>query len=114
MVAFLKGVRSTHNPASLYLAAALLRERGDRALLDSLMERASRLESVVAGAAETYAETIRSVAERGTERALRTLERELDHRRSDPQKSARILDLLPERGDTVFSPLLLQLLQQGQ
>ena len=113
--AFLKELANTDNPASVHLAAGLLKTNGNREYIDRLAAKIfapSFRENTREHYSQIYTEAVECICLRGSDTALKLLNTELEQRYGEAEISAVILPLLPVRGETVFIPTLTALLKK--
>ncbi|HAK46466.1 MAG TPA: hypothetical protein DCO79_11180 [Spirochaeta sp.] len=110
---FLKELEHTENPASVHLAAGLLKENGSREYIDKLAARVfaeSFSEKTRENYTAIYTEAVECISLRGSDTALEMLNKELI-RRYKESVSSIILPILPVRGESVFIPTLIEFLK---
>ena len=111
VVTFLSAVRKNPTTGSLYIAARLLQQHGTADLLVETAERVFRLQSeVTPNYMELYSETVRALSSRGSDEALRLLEREIVRRRAAPELLEIALLGVPRGRDHVFAETLMEAL----
>ncbi len=113
---FLEKIGTVENPASIMLAADLLKQNGSRKFVDYLAERifAPTLEANAKEAfIELYASGVECIALRGSDDALRLMDKELKKSADDPVRLSILLKALPERGEDIFIPTLINFLTEG-
>ncbi|MBT3273283.1 MAG: hypothetical protein HN368_09025, partial [Spirochaetales bacterium] len=113
ITAFLGRVRRIDNPASLLIAARLLLEFGDREVVTQLADRVFGLstEKKLSGDYfDTYQTLLECISRRGSDGALKLLERELYRHRDELEFLNLILAAIPERSEHVFFDRLLEFL----
>lgn len=111
VVDFLQAVRRNPTPGSLLAAARVLRTHGAAELLIETAERVLRLQTeVTPNYLELYREAVAALAARGSDDALRLLEREIVRRRSTPELLRVALDGVPPGRDHIFAATLLDAL----
>ncbi len=108
---FLKEISNTDNPASLTIAADILAEHGDTALISLLAERVFVRYADTPEERRLLGQTLVCIRERGTEQAVRRMTEELHTRRYDAEDAALLLDHLPESFPFVSVSELLLLLK---
>ncbi|MEE8440569.1 MAG: HEAT repeat domain-containing protein, partial [Spirochaetia bacterium] len=114
VVTFLSAVRKNPAPGSLYIAAKLLQKHGAAELLVETAERVFRLQSdVTPNYVEIYTDTVQALSSRGSDEALRLLEREIVRRRSTPELLRIALLGVPHGKDHVFAATLMEALKDG-
>ena len=112
VVAFLSAVRKNPTPGSLHIAARLLQQHGTADLLVETAERVFRLQpDVTPNYVELYGETVQALSLRGSDEALRLLEREIVRRRGTPELLRVALLGVPHGRDHVFATTLLEALK---
>ncbi|UCF99328.1 MAG: HEAT repeat domain-containing protein [Spirochaetaceae bacterium] len=111
VTSFLSQVRESQNPASLLICARMLAENGDRSLIAVLSRKVFNLYEQREELRELYQATVEAVAKRGSEEALKSLNRELQRWRNHEKAVTLLLDMLPLRGDFLFTPTLLSFLK---
>jgi HEAT repeat protein len=114
VTSFLSLVRESQNPASLLICARILADNGDRALIAALARRVFNLYDRQEQLYELYEATLEAISKRGSEEALKSLNRELQRWRSDEKTQTMLLNVLPGRGDFLFTPLLLSFLRDPE
>ncbi|MDC7228043.1 MAG: HEAT repeat domain-containing protein [Spirochaetales bacterium] len=113
---FLRELEKTDNPASIHLAAGLLKDNGNSKYIDKLAERIftdSFAEQAREHYTEIYTEALKCISKRGSDTALEMLNRELKSRHSEEDIYSIILPNLPLRGEAIFVPTLLEFLKTG-
>jgi HEAT repeat protein len=110
VTSFLAVARESQNPASLLICARILVDNGNRSLIAPLSRRVFGLYNEEEDLHELYLATVRAIAQRGEGEALRNLNREMQRWRYDEKMVRQLLDMLPERGDYLFTPTLLSFL----
>jgi HEAT repeat protein len=108
---FLAAISDTDNPAALTIAADILAEYGDTALIPSLANRVFLRYADVPEERRLLEQTLVCVRKRGTEQAVRSLSEELYARRYDTEDAALFLDHVPESYPFVTVSKLLLLLR---
>ncbi|MDC7125667.1 MAG: HEAT repeat domain-containing protein [Spirochaetales bacterium] len=111
---FLSEINQTDNPATLNLAAKLLKKTGDRSYINMLAEKVFSedfKEKAREYYFEIYQKTVECISARGTDKALELLNNELLSNYKTETAASIILPLLPLRGDAIFVPTLLTLLK---
>jgi HEAT repeat protein len=109
---FLGAVRKNPGTGTLLVAAKLLQSTGPAALLVETAERVFRLQTeATPNLEEIYGETVKAVSLRGSDEALRLLEREIVKRRSTPALLAMALAAVPAGADHVFASTLMEALK---
>ncbi|MBI9107705.1 MAG: HEAT repeat domain-containing protein [Spirochaetales bacterium] len=111
---FLNELDHTDNPASVQLAAELLRTNSSKEYIDKLALKIfnpSTRTSMREHFDEIYKKTIESISLRGTDKALQMLNQELLSKADDGTTLDILLPLLPERGEYIFIPSLLSFLK---
>jgi HEAT repeat protein len=114
--AFLQELEHSENPATVHLAAGLLKTNGNREYIDRLASKVftpSFREKTRERYSEIYAEAVECISLRGSDAALNMLNSELKLRYKEEPVSAAILPLIPLRGDSVFIPTLLTFLKKA-
>jgi HEAT repeat protein len=108
---FLSAVKKNPTPGSLSIAARLLQHNGTADLLVETAERVFRLQSdVTPNYVELYTETVCALSTRGSDEALRLLDREIVRRRSTPELLRVALLGVPAGKDHVFATTLMDAL----
>ena len=113
---FLREVENTGNPASINLAAGLLRDNGNRRYIDMLAQRifaGGFREQTREHYSDIYSEGVECISTRGSDKALEMLNAEMKNRRDETDALNIILPRLPLRGDTIFIPTLISFLKRG-
>ncbi len=114
VITFLSAVRKNPTPGSLYIAARLLQQHGTADLLVETSERVFRLQSdVTPNYVELYRETVQALSLRGSDEALRLLQREIVRRRATPELLRIALLGVPHGRDHVFATTLLDALKDS-
>jgi HEAT repeat protein len=107
VIGFLDAVRRNPAPGSLYVAARVLQTHGPAALLVETAERVFRLQrEVTPNYHELYRETVAALRARGSDEALRLLDREIVRRRGNPELLRVALEGVPEGRTHVFAETL--------
>jgi HEAT repeat protein len=111
---FLDKVRKADNPASILIASRLLVDYGDRETITILADKVfsySKEKKLSQDYFDTYQTLLECISRRGTDVALRLLERELASSKRSPEFLTLILPAIPERGEHIFlNPLIVFLL----
>lgn len=113
--AFLKDLDGTDNPASVQLAADLLKTNGSKEYIDKLAEKIfkpSSREMMREHFDEIYRKSVESISLRGTDNALEMLNGELLRKADDGNALDILLPSLPERGEEIFIPSLILFLKK--
>ena len=113
---FFNELEFIENPASLELAAELLRENGGKEIIEKLAAKVftpALRDSDREHYDEIYRKAAICISERGTDKALRALNQELQRKADDAGTMEVLLPLLPERGEEIFIPSLLSFLKRG-
>jgi len=109
VTSFLGALRRNPTPGSLLIAASLLREHGTADLLLETAERVFRLQTeTTPNYVELYRTTVQALSARGSDEALRLLDREIVKRRTNPDLFRIALTGVPRGKDHVFSQTLLE------
>lgn len=112
---FLQAVRKNPTPGSLYIASRLLQNHGTAELLIEATERVFRLQQeVTPNYLELYRETVAALSARGSDEALRLLEREIVRRKNDRELLRIALGGVPVGRDHVFAATLLDALKDPE
>ncbi len=114
---FLKEITQTDNPGSLLLASRFLQDAGSRLLITPLLEKAVTLyrenhNSPVIR--ELYTNALRGACRRGNDKVLLKISHELAEQKYSPEVQSLLLPELPERGDTIFVPVLTDFLKDPE
>ena len=113
---FLRELENTDNPASVYLAAGLLKKNGNRKYIAWLADRVfaeSFSDLAREHYSEIYTEAVECICLRGADSTLEKLNSELLRRYKDRNISSIILPILPLRGEAVFIPTLIRFLKSN-
>ncbi len=102
------------NPGSLMLAARLLTSAGSSRHVRPVAERVLQLPGNEAVHWELLCTVLDAIRERGGEDALELVRRQLQRSRYDARRSAEILRRIPLRAESIFTPTLLEMLQDPQ
>ncbi len=111
---FLKEITQTDNPGSLLLASRFLKEDGSRLLITPLLEKAAALYRETPHSPlikEIYTNALVCACQRGNDKALLKVSEELVKQKYSRGIQEFLLPELPERGDALFTPLLLEFLK---
>ena len=114
---FLKEITQTENPGSLLLASRFLQDAGSRLLITPLLEKAVILyrenhNSPVIR--ELYTNALLCACRRGNDKVLLEVSRELAEQKYSQEVQSLLLPELPERGDAIFIPVLLDFLKDPE
>ena len=112
---FMSAIRDTNGSAPLLMAARLLREAGDPALIDDLAERVFRLSRAdTPDYLELFDATVGTIRERGEAEALKLLAREIQLVRDDEKLLKLGLRAIPAGHHTLFADLLFGALEEPE
>jgi len=114
VTSFLVATERTDNPASLLIAARILKENGNRPLITHVAKKVFRMMDARSGYMEIYEATLNSISVRGNDEALRLLDRELFKRKSSRTHIEPILNALPGRSDSFFLDTLFLFLRDPE
>ncbi len=110
VVDFLEDAAGKDKPASLYLAARVLRSAGPRRHIAPIAQAAFRKLDGSPESGELYEAALAAVRDRGDDAAVEVLATELLNRRTDDGRASQILEYVPPRSADRMVPVLLQLL----
>lgn len=109
---FLGSAEEWQKPAPLLMAARLLANAGDPALIADLAERVFKLNrGETTGYKELYRATVECIQARGEAQAQRALAGEVQTMREDEELLPLLLRGIPRGHDTVYAPLLFSILK---
>lgn len=112
---FITTIRDTSGSAPLLMAAKLLREAGNPALIVDLAERVFRLSRAdTSGYLELFEETVEAIRERGEAESLKLLAREIQAVRDDEKLLTLGLRAIPPGHHTLFADLLFGALKEPE
>lgn len=111
---FLNEIMTVNDSGPLLLASRFLKYDGNRSLITDLIKKVSVLyegqtDSPVIN--ELYTNTLLCACLRGNDNALEAVNKELIKRKDSAHIQKTLLPLLPERGDAIFTPTLLNFLE---
>jgi HEAT repeat protein len=107
---FLDSIRETTNPASLFIAARLLRTFGDTGLIDALSRIVLEMPEEIKTKRDfvpVYRATLQAIHTRGGDAAFNLLNEELIRNASNGEAVSLLLQFIPGRGEAIFSKTLL-------
>ncbi len=113
---FLTDFTKIEKPGPLLLASRFLKEDGNRLLITSLLEKAVLLYNKEPDSPvikELYVNTLICTCSRGNDTALVKLSHELIKRKYKNDIQIEVLPRLPDRGETIFVPVLLDFLKDS-
>jgi len=114
--AFLYELDNTDNPATIQLAAELLKTNGSKEFIDKLAVRIfsqSSRDAMREHYNEIYRKAVESISLRGTDKALEMLNQEMISKSDNEDIMDILLPLLPKRGENIFIPTLISFLKKG-
>jgi HEAT repeat protein len=115
--AFLNEIDHTDNPATVQLAAELLKANGSKEYIDKLAVKIfspGARETMREHFDEIYLKSIQSISIRGTDKALEMLNKELNKKADDGEALDILMPFLSERGEEIFIPSLISFLKKGK
>ena len=108
ITSFLSAIESTHNPATLLIAAKILAENGNVSYITILTRKVFTLFNGKRELMELYKATLECISKRGNQNALKLMESEMQKRKNETELLEFILNAIPERDDHIFvKPLIL-------
>jgi HEAT repeat protein len=112
---FLSAIRESVSPSSLLMAARLLQEGGPPELISDLAERVFRVSrGETSSYLDLYEQTVVCIRERGEQRALELLAREIERVSHDEELLPIALSGVPMGSDSVFARLMIRLLEDPE
>ncbi len=114
---FLESAESAENPASLLIASRFLKDEGNRSLITPLLKKAS---AIYAGnpsdphLEELYLNALSCACFRGNDESLKLVNNEIVSFCCSEKIQKAVIPLLPERGDWIFIPALINFLEDPE
>ncbi len=108
---FLSCIKDSKNPATLFVAARVLCNKGNSFYLTLLSKKVFKLSRNDKTVSDLYNKTLEAISLRGNEKGLILLLKELKKRKYQKDFADQILASIPEKANYIFIDFLLELLE---
>lgn len=110
ITSFLETVSKSTNTGAFYIAADILTETGDVALIDPICRKILALPQNCKENIDLYEKALNCINKRGTDSSLKHLKELLKKKKYNNEYAIKLLKAIPERGASFFISTLLELL----